>query len=210
VADTSTARKNNGLTRGKAILIGVLTLVLGSVLYLQFGRGGSGSSNESVAYKPRRPVPAAAAAAEPETAAKTHTVTKSAPAENKSLTTTAAVVDESRWKSPPLAEVVSYDPFALPAAFPKTAVVDPTQPNQDSLVASAAADDAKKLADVVAQLQIQLEQLKQRGVQVIVKERDQYVAMIGDQTVHVGDEINGFTVTGIDQGGVRVERKATQ
>jgi hypothetical protein len=31
--------------------------------------------------------------------------------------------------------------------------------------------------------------------------------MIGDRTVHVGDEINGFTVTEIDpKTGVRVER----
>jgi hypothetical protein len=43
---------------------------------------------------------------------------------------------------------------------------------------------------------------------VIVRERDQYAAMIGDRIVHVGDEINGFTVTVIDPAsGVRVERK---
>ena len=36
------------------------------------------------------------------------------------------------------------------------------------------------------------------------------MAMIGDRMVHVGDEINGFTVTEIDPQGVHVERKATQ
>ena len=48
---------------------------------------------------------------------------------------------------------------------------------------------------------------KQRGVHVIVREGDQYVAVIGDRMLHVGDEINGFTVTAIDPDGVHVERK---
>jgi hypothetical protein len=34
--------------------------------------------------------------------------------------------------------------------------------------------------------------------------------MIGDRTLHVGEEIEGFTVTKIDPGGVVVERKATE
>jgi hypothetical protein len=212
VADTSTALKKSQLTRGKAILIGALMLVLGGVLYWQFGGGdGKGAGNEVIAYTPRRPVPAATAAAVPEAGTKSSTAVKPRQADNKSLAVTTAVVDESRWKSPPLTEVVGYDPFALPAAFPKTAVADPTQPSHENLVASAAIEDRKKLIDAVAQLQMQLEQIKQRGVQVIVKERDQYVAMIGDQTVYVGYDLgNGFTVTGIDQNGVRVERKATQ
>jgi hypothetical protein len=106
--------------------------------------------------------------------------------------------------------VTGYDPFALPAAFPKAAIPDPTQSNEN-FVATAAAEDQKKLIDAVAKLQMQLEQIKQRGVQVILKERDQYVAMVGDQTVRVGDELgNGFRVTRIDQSGVHIERKATQ
>jgi hypothetical protein len=212
VADNSTSSKNGGLTRGKAILIGVLALVLVVVLYLQFGRSGSkGVASDGRGYVPRRPVPAAAAAATPEASPATQGAVKQVLTDNKPPTaTTAAVFNESRWKSPPLVEVVSYDPFAVPAAFPKAEVSDPTQPNQN-LVATAAAEDQKKLIDAVARLQMQLEQIKQRGVQVIVKERDQYVAMVGDQTVRVGDELgNGFRVTRIDQSGVHIERKATQ
>ena len=66
---------------------------------------------------------------------------------------------------------------------------------------------ASQLADTVAKLQTELEELRQRGVSVIVKQHDEYVAMIGDRTIHVGDEINGFTVTAIEPDGVRVERK---
>lgn len=211
MADNSTSRKNGGLTRGKAILIGVLTLVLGGVLYMQFGGGGSkGIASDGPGYVPRRPVPAATAAVATEASPTTRVAVKQVLADNKLQTTTAGVVSESRWKSPPLDEVVGYDPFALPAAFPKAAIPDPTLPNAN-LVATAAAEDQKKLIDAVAKLQMQLEQIKQRGVQVIVKERDQYVAMVGDQTVRVGDEVgNGFMVTRIDQSGVHIERKATQ
>jgi hypothetical protein len=59
-------------------------------------------------------------------------------------------------------------------------------------------------------MQKQLEELQQRGVHVIVNLRDEYVAMIGDRTVHVGDEINGFIVTAIEPDGVRVERKGIE
>ena len=62
-------------------------------------------------------------------------------------------------------------------------------------------------ARAVEQLNKRLEELRQQGVQVILKEQDQYVALIGDQTVHVGDEIDGLTVTEITPSGVRVERK---
>jgi hypothetical protein len=66
------------------------------------------------------------------------------------------------------------------------------------------------LVDEVAKLRDELEKLRQRGVGVIVRERDKFVAMIGDRTVHVGDEINGFTVTAIEPDGVRVERKVAE
>jgi hypothetical protein len=205
VADAQRAKQRSGLTRGKAALIGVLTVVLLVVLYLQYGRSSEASSTEPVVRTGRRR-PAAAPAKQPPTAA----TAKKTQNESGSSAAVAAVVDETRWKSPSLVEVVDYDPFALPATFPKRSVIDPTGAGGEGLVAAAAADDAKSLAEAIAQLQMQLDELKQRGVHVIVRERDQYVAMIGDRTVHVGDEINGFTVTEIDPTGVRVERKMTQ
>jgi hypothetical protein len=119
------------------------------------------------------------------------------------------VIDETRWKSPKLAAVIAYDPFALPATFPqpaKTAIGDKGA-NAEGLIAAAAADDAKKLAEAVEKLRMQLEELKQRGVTVIIRENDQYAAWIGERMVHVGDEINGFTVTAIDLDGVHIETK---
>jgi hypothetical protein len=63
------------------------------------------------------------------------------------------------------------------------------------------------MAEAIESLRLELEQLQQRGVHVILRGRDEYVAMIGDRTIHVGDEISGFTVTAIEADHVRVERK---
>jgi hypothetical protein len=186
--------------------MGVLAIVLLGVLYLQFGRSSGDSGFESVGSAPRRRPPATSAAP-PEIAGnaeKKHAMDKGSSA------AVVTVVDERRWKSPDLADVVDYDPFAMPSSFPKSEVAA-VGTKERNLATAAAAEDAKRLADAIAQLQRQLEELKQRGVQVIVREGDQYVAMIGDRTVHVGDEINGFTVTGIDlRSGVSVERKSAQ
>jgi hypothetical protein len=76
-----------------------------------------------------------------------------------------------------------------------------------SVDSTAAAAAAAKLAEAIERLQTELKALQERGVHVIIRGRDQYVAMIGDRTLHVGDEINGFTVTAIEPDGVRVERK---
>jgi hypothetical protein len=197
------------LTRGKAILIAVLGVVLVVVLYVQFGRRGETLAAETAEYRPRQtpatPAPApATAAATPATQA-----TPGAKAPVGTQVVSVPIIDETKWKAPPLAKVVAFDPFALPAAFPQPVKVtkDGKVLNTEGLIAAAAADDAKRLADAIEKLQTELEELKQRGVHVIIRERDQYAAMIGDRMLHVGDEINGFTVTAIDPNGVHVERK---
>jgi hypothetical protein len=213
MAESGKAQAIGGLTRGKAILIAVLAVVLLVVLYVQFGRGGGHTSSNPVGYIPRRPlvVPPASSESTAATAANAGAaLAKKVESENK-LSTTNVVVDETRWKSPNLADVTDYDPFALPATFPKAESAEAAAGGGNEVAAIAAAEDAKRLADAIEQLQRELDELEQMGVQVVVRERDQYVAMVGDRTLHVGDEIRGFIVTEIDPKlGVRVERKGTQ
>jgi hypothetical protein len=199
VAESKSALQQAGLTRGKAVLIAVLAVVLFGVVYLQYGRSGTGElyPPES-ASQPRLPArtPQAAAVVEEQGEAR--------------LDVAMAEFDEARWHPPELAEVIAYDPFALPPEFPQPprAVLDP------ELAAggddSTAAFNAQQLTDAVEQMQQRLAELQQRGVHVIVNLRDEYVAMIGDRTIRVGDEINGFVVTAIEPDGVRVERKAVE
>jgi hypothetical protein len=205
VADAQSAQKKSGLTRGKAITISTLAVVLLVVLYLQFGSAGSEPNSEPVAYTPRRAVSTATGDQSQQPANE-----KKAQTASGSPVDVAAVVDLARWKSPNLADVVDYDPFALPKAFPQPRLADADATKAEGLIAAAAEDDKQKLAEVLAQHQRQWQELKQRGVHVIVRQHDEYVAVIGDQTVRVGDEVNGYTVTQIDSQGVQVERKPAQ
>jgi hypothetical protein len=195
-----------GLTRGKAALVGVLAIALAIVVYIQYGPSGQ-SDVEAVATETRVPhppgdmagrtLPVSQATAEvPETIAR--------------LATTAGF-DQSKWQPPELAAVVSYDPFALPPAFPQPPRgAGGSQLAADGEQAADRQSPADQLADAVEALRMELAALQERGVHVILRERNQYVAMIGDRTVHVGDEINGFTVTAIEPDGVLVERKIQQ
>lgn len=190
-----------GLTRGKAMLIALLAVVLVGVIYVQIARFSDGdivaASADAPEYRPPGPprtaLPIAQAAADVP-AASTHTAT-------------AAVFDQAKWAPPELAAVTAFDPFALPAMFPQPPtegappLADGAEPG-----ATAARVESAALADAVEALRMELTALQERGVHVIVRDGDRYVALIGDRTVHVGDEINGFTVTAIEPDGVHVER----
>jgi hypothetical protein len=192
-----------GLTRGKAVLIGVLSIVLVVVLYVQFGRQiGESTEVEGEASAVRAP------------AGKLPITAKVVPAQPKpelENDTQMALLefDQATWKPPELSKVIAYDPFARPAGFPQPAPLAGLTMADDET--TTAEERSKQLADALAELRMQLDELKERGVHVIVGQKDQYVAMIGDRRVQVGDEINGFTVTKIDpKEGVRVEWKSSQ
>jgi hypothetical protein len=199
VADNQTLLKKIGLTPGRAALMGLLGAALVGVLYLQFGPSKNGSASPTGAVPPRRPAPPRSAV----TPAAQQTASNE---ESNPTEATAIEFDQSKWKSPELSAVVAYDPFALPAAFPQPQATT-AQLTADGGRSALAAANAEQLADELERLQSQLDELKNRGVHVVVSAEGEYVAMIGDRLVHVGDEINEFTVTAIDPNGVRVERK---
>jgi hypothetical protein len=192
-----------GATPKKLALIGVLAVVLVGVLYFQFG----GSAEEDVplvtaaeATTKRPPRPATSAAAG---AAK---ATSSVPEAKEWL---LEPIDRPQWKAPELAHVVRYDPFALPAAFPQPGGVGATGvTTPDGVVVAAGTETDEDLrSQTIAEIHTKLNELKQRGVRVIIDGRKNAAAIVGDRTIHVGDEIEGFTVKAIDSDGVVVERK---
>src|SRR4051812_44386826 len=102
-----------GLTPGKAVLIGVLAIVLVGVLYWQFSGANSATTARPATQAKYRPPTSAAKTAQAALAAKANQP------ESKPLTEVTAIVDPSAWKGPQLTEVTAYDPFATPAIFPK-------------------------------------------------------------------------------------------
>jgi hypothetical protein len=200
VADNKTLSKKLGLTPGKAVLIGVLGVALIGVIYVQFGTSaGSDTAAATPGGRSRRPAPPRTAV-EPAASATTNEATVEAEGG------TAIDFDPTKWSAPELSTVVAYDPFALPKSFPQPPI-SAAQLMADGGRAALETASADQLADELQRLQSQLDELKNRGVHVIVSVHGEYVAMIGDRMVHVGDQINEFTVTEIDPSGVRVERK---
>jgi hypothetical protein len=201
VAEANSSKKA-GLTRGKAILIGVLAAVLLIVLYVQFGGSSETPTGGAPSYRPPRPA-AAVQPATPETKLVTPVVATPAPTApigKQKDSTNVPVINESHWKAPPVATIIAYDPFALPSSFPQPPKIVAAGKSADGndLIAVAAADDAKRAADAAEDLHLQLQQLIEQGVHAVFSEGNQYVAVVGDRVLHVGDEIEGFTVTAID------------
>jgi hypothetical protein len=203
VDEPQTWSKRVGLTRGKAVIVAVLAVTLVVVIVVKYGPSGTAViSSRLIGLSGRRP----AAKSDSEASA---TAAKAKAAASNVASLLSVEVDESRWKSPDLSVVLAYDPFALPSGFPQPPQrpAASTSAQSDTVIAEDADLAAEQLADAIETLRMELEQLQQRGVHVIVRGRDQYVAMIGERTIHVGDEIGGFTVTAIEADHVRVERK---
>jgi hypothetical protein len=195
VAKAQTTLEKIGLTSGKAVLIGVLALALVVVIYMQYG-GEPEDSARGSAPRVSAPRPVAQAA----------NPTNTEPLQEADFQVALAEFDDARWQAPQLASVIAYDPFAVPAAFPQPARLTGEQIAGEESGDDVAARNAQLLAEAVERYQAELTELQQRGVHVILGERNEFVAMVGDRTLHVGDEINGFTVTAIEVDGVRVER----
>ena len=204
MAEPQTISQRIGLTRGKAVTIGLLAVALVGVIYIQYGRT---SGDEMVPVAAHAPPSHRTQRSETQNATASTQPQQQTNADLRSAI--AAAFNPVIWKSPDVSTVVAYDPFALPGSFPRAlqTVLDPRLAEDSGSDASAASADGNELAAAIEALRLELEALQQRGVQVIVRGRDRYVAMIGDRMVHVGDEINGFTVTAIEPDGVRVERK---
>ena len=121
MAEAKTSSKRGGLTRGKAILIGILSVVLVAILYIQFGGEGDKPASEQPAIDRRDRrwrCNRRTRTANPVTLASAKSPSNGQPSKAKDAAA-AALIDETRWKSPKLETIVAYDPFALPPAFPQ-------------------------------------------------------------------------------------------
>lgn len=173
-----------GATPGKKVLIAVLAVVFVVVIAVQFG--GSFGAKQTPEGEPdregRRPGPNGEVAAHPAQPSQTR---------GKGHDTVRP------WPLFELADVADYDPFAAP----KPVADRPPDPPEKTV------DDAAEQAE----RDRLLEQLREEGVQAVVGSAvGGNAAVIGSQTVRVGDVLGRFRVVAIESDGVVLEPLATE
>ncbi len=218
MANKQSSAQQAGATPGKLALVGVLAVVLLGVIYSKYG----GTTVQTAQPAAPRQAPRIPSTPAPKTV-ETLSVPAAAASEPRKKTGTT-----DSWQSPDLASVVDYDPFRLQASL-RQADRDWELAQSAAEKARAAAERAKQLKDAALAKMAALEQaerdrlaaievertaseselqgLKKQGVGVIIKKKEEFVAMVGDQEVRVGDEINGFTVIAIDANGVQLVKE---
>jgi hypothetical protein len=188
-------QKPPGTSRVKLGLACVLGVVFVVVLTIQFG-GGSDTKGASAAKSTkdhRRVVSRGASAA------------KAGPQGGDPQATDGCTAPWPRFR---VEDVVKHDPFAVSAAFAgfqKAAAEAKPDPRQEALVRE------RERLERQAEQDRAFAELEREGVKVvIVGSHCGSVALIGSQTVRVGDELNGFRVVAIEPDGVVLERPPAQ
>lgn len=179
-----------GATPGKLALIAVLAGVLVVVVAVQFG---GGSSVRQTCRPEEHKTPAATAPA--------HT------ARGDVQPSTRAQAEQNashQWPRSELNEVLSYDPFAAPSDF-----FD--HPNSASSTGQHKLEDGpsaqrQRLARKRAEQDQFLAQLQKSGVKAVVAAAGGRAALVGAETVRLGDVLGGFRVIAIEADGVVLER----
>jgi hypothetical protein len=177
-----------GVSRFKLALVAVLAVVLLVVLIVQFGGAsntqGADERENTVKGRPSTP-------AQERAAARPQNVRK----HSKPRLTTAP------WPVFDRADVVRYDPFATPARF-----LSQQAAAQDKQSADKAASAADKVVKKQADLDRALAALQQQGVTMVIGGSKGRVAVVGDQTVGVGDVLDGFRVITIAPDGITLRQ----
>lgn len=180
-----------GATPGKLILIAVLGVVLVVVVAVQFG--GKSDANEP------RESEIAAEASSPEPAAQASAANDDAAPERPQT------MDVSRpWPDWKLADVLQHDPFATPELLVhRDGSPEDAEREREAEAAARREEKARKRAE-----QDQFaEQLQKQGVRALVgSSRNGHAAIVGSETVRVGDVLGEFQVIAIGPDGVVLKR----
>lgn len=180
--------KKTGATPGKLVLVGVLAAVLVAVLVVQYQQFATPQASAVGQRTPKkRPARAPAASRSVE--------------DSKEGAEAAQLETAARWPELQLEEVIAHDPFARPAWIkppPRVAAESETTPNEQ-LQQQLAQDQQEAKAAALAKA---LEKLRQQGTRIVVLSEGDKIARIGEQSVRIGDTIEGFRITDITTAGV--------
>ena len=201
MADARKPKTEGNLTRAKLAMIAALAVVLAVVLYLQYFAAEETALPE---------------VAERESSAGSSKVSRTTSGESNGLPQPASTGDKKNWfdtekssdpwKPLPLKVALQFDPFATPPLFPQTIAHGrgATGPlTKEELEATTRAELESSSADA----RNALEALQRRGVKAVIAWHDRYYALVDDELIEVGDEIEGFKIVRISADGVDVVKE---
>ena len=176
----SAAKKKTGLTPAKGAPIAVLVVVFGVVWIPQLVSLGGESGPDRVAAKRDRKAPSAPKRIPMPSTKKTQ------PEElDRRVKREPVVID--------LASALEHDPFAPPAWSPE---------------AARRAQLAEGTLGAPDEIEARVSELRNSGVAMVLVSEKGRAASINGQTIHVGDELDGFRVIEINATGIVVEPTA--
>ena len=177
-----------GVTPGKLALVGVLALVFIGVIVCQLpdnsvtSQPATRDSSEKLS-QPSQQRPSDAGGTRSNVAKDTTPPTSQAPTEQPIRT----------WPKLSLDRILSYDPLAAPDWLVDARNAAPPVDEASRLVAEAEREQRKEEV---------LRQLREQGAKVIVFSGNDKRAAIGNQSVRIGETIEGFRITDITREGV--------
>lgn len=176
-----------GVTPGKLVMVGVLAAILVAVLVSQIGTRTESAEEPSREQQAKRETPRSAGAA-----ARMSAIRESEVGDRK----------DRQWPEILLEEVIAHDPFALPEALAPPPTVDSgTGPRKQR----ADAQQAQKLRE---EREKALAAVRERGVQMVLIDQKEQVAIVGDRAVRIGEVLEGFRVVAINSAGVTLSEEA--
>jgi hypothetical protein len=182
--------KRLGVTPIRAVLVGVLTVVLVIVLVSQF----SGSDGAKVSHKSNADPPSKNSRTGPRSVKPVrNAASRSAPVVQQ----TERAVAAKPWSRMSAEEACQFNPLKMPSALAANST-----PKIPPEVEMKPDDPRQQREEQLLQQRAAMQSLQEAGVGLVVASDRVTYAIIGAQVVHVGDVIQGFVVKEIGPQGV--------
>jgi hypothetical protein len=183
-----------GVTPGKLALVAVLAVVLVTVIYQQMPPADQVSSAEPTEQVPNS-----------ESRSSAKNLARQALATSQDARKKEAAEQEKEWPKIKLEHAIAFDPFSRPDALKpdqkKSQEDDVTATNEELVKRQAVRRDREQALALV----------RQQGVQMVLYDQQERIAVVGDRVVRIGEELQGFRVVAIDDEGITLaEREAAR
>lgn len=204
-----------GATPGRLCLVVVLGMILIVVVYRGVSPSGSVKAR-STAQTPSRTTDAGSTAPSTPKSSGPREMTVGPDKQSPCLRSR----EHDKWNGMALDLVRKHDPFAAPAAFlpppskPADPMPKPAGGTDSNIDKSVSKDQQRKEREKQAAAKAKarddaLNALAKQGVRVVLHNGKQWIAIVGDQTIRVGDQLGSFHVIEILPNGVVIEDRSS-